>query len=158
MQQNPFDRDNHANIFSHVLRNTATINSTYHSNHTLEELYPVETAELDALLDLNKRTNKSHVAIRKILEYHQHIDMEPLFEWNQEEEAERNLKALPYIISWFGRAEEAVADEGQGTDKYWYWESVNIDQRKLSAIYQFALAMPLLFEGIRHMLSVGDMP
>ena len=46
-------------------------------------------------------------------------------------------KALPYVIAWFEKAEEAVAGEEE-------W-SYNIEERKLSAIYQFAQAMPLLF-------------
>ena len=61
--------------------------------------------------------------------------MEPLFEWDME--VDRNLKALPFVVSWFQKAEEAVADE-EG-------DSYHVDQKKLSAIYQFAKAMPLLF-------------
>ena len=67
--------------------------------------------------------------------------MEPLFEWDVggDGNGERNLKALPYVIGWFGQAKEAVADVE---------ESYKLDERKLSAIHQFSLAMPLLFEGI----------
>ena len=65
--------------------------------------------------------------------------MEPLFHWNTEGEGERDLKALPYIIEWFEKAGEAVADDEGGEESY------NIEGRKLSAIYQFAQAMPLLF-------------
>ena len=86
---------------------------------------------------MNNGANKSHVAIKKILKYHPNIDMEPFFEWNMEGEGERNLKALPYVIAWFEKAEEAVAGEEES--------SYNIEERKLSAIYQFAQAMPLLF-------------
>ena len=70
--------------------------------------------------------------------------MEPLFEWNMEGEGERNLKALPHVVAWFERAGEAVADDEGGE------ESCNIDERKLSAMYQFAKAMPLLFEPVSH--------
>ena len=52
-----------------------------------------------------------------------------------EGEGERNLKALPYIVSWFDRAGEAVTDGEGGEENY------NIDERKLSAIYQFARAI-----------------
>ena len=88
---------------------------------------------------MNKGKNKSHVAIKKVLKYHPNTDMEPLFEWNTEGEGEgeRDLKALPYVVAWFERAGEAVADD-EG-------ESVVVDVRKLSAIYQFAQEMPLLF-------------
>ena len=49
---------------------------------------------------------------------------------------DRDLKALPYIIAWFERAQGAVADDEEE-------ESYNIDKRKLSAMYRFAEAMPL---------------
>ena len=106
---------------------------------------------LATVLDLNKGTNKSHVAIKKILKYHPNIDMEPLFEWDAD--GEQSLKALPYVIDWFKRAKEAVADEDMLADNededdedddYDYC----VDERKLSAIFQFAKAMPLFFEGI----------
>ena len=77
--------------------------------------------------------------MKKILKYHLHIDMEPFFEWNTEGEGERDLKALPYIMAWFERAKEAVADDKGGGASY------DIDERKLSVMYQFAQAMPLLF-------------
>ena len=76
-------------------------------------------------------------AIKKILKYHPNIDMEQLFEWNMEGDGERDLKALPYVVAWFDKAGEAVADDEE--------ESVVVDVRKLSAIYQFAQEMPLLF-------------
>ena len=93
--------------------------------------------QLASLLNMNRDTNKSNVAIKKILKYHPNIDMEPFFEWNMEGDGERDLKALPYVVDWFERAQDAVAgDEGE--------ERYNIDGRKLSAIYQFARAMPLM--------------
>jgi len=143
-------------VFSGLLCNTSSVNQTYLSNHTLEEVTtPNGTAfaeevttqhdmsftgaHLASLLQLNMGPNKSHVAIKKVLKYHPNIDMEPLFHWNTEGEGERDLKALPYIIEWFEKAGEAVADDEGGEESY------NIEGRKLSAIYQFAQAMPLLF-------------
>ena len=93
-----------------------------------------------AFLRLNEDANKSHVAMKKILKYHLHIDMEPFFEWNTEGEGERDLKALPYIMAWFERAKEAVAEEER--------ESLGIEEKKLSAMYQFSQAMPLLFVSV----------
>ena len=61
--------------------------------------------------------------------------MEPLFEWDAD--GEQSLKALPYVVDWFERAKVAVADEDGG--------DYNIEERKLSAIFQFAKVMPLLF-------------
>ena len=91
------------------------------------------------------KKDRSVVAIKKILRYHPNIDMEPFFEWGMEEEGEHTLKALPYIIEWFGRAEEAVADDEEDSsnsdsDEDYY----HVVERKLSAIFQFAKAMPLL--------------
>ena len=144
LRGNPIDR-RVDEVFSKVLCNTSNIDSIYSSNHTLEGLilgHP-KGGLLDSVLKMNRDTNKSHVAIKKILKYHPNMNMEPLFEWNMEGEGERDLKALPYVIAWFGRAQDAVAGGGGG-------ERYNIDARKLSAIYQFAKAMPLMFVPTSH--------
>ena len=128
-------------IFCTVLCNTSSVNDTYHSNHTLDKLLLSDgqqeqhTDHLATLLTMNEETNKSHVAIRKILKYHPNIDMKPLFEWDAD--GEQTLKALPYVIDWFEKAKEAVSGDDGG--------DYNIEERQLSAIFQFAKAMPLLF-------------
>ena len=103
--------------------------------------------ELDSLLHLNMNTNKSHVAIKKILQNHPYysnaLDMEPFFEWNMEGEGERDLKALPYVIAWFEKTTKAMVDAGMGG-------TYDIKKRKLTAIYQFAQAMPVLFVPASH--------
>ena len=125
-------------IFSNILCNTSNINNTYSSNHTLETLSLNHVrGQLESLLALNEGTNKSHVAMRKILQNHPNIDMEPLFQWDAE--GEQTLKALPHVINWFERTKVAVADDGK---------EYGIEERKLSATFQFAKAMPLLLEGI----------
>ena len=131
--------------FNNLLCNMTSINSIYSSNHTLEKLWlPLLSQQnLDSLLKLNEGTNKSHVAIKKIIQYQPNIDMEPLFEWNMEGEGERDLKALPYAVAWFNTARGAVAGNEGG-------ESYNNDAKKLSAVYQFAKAMPLLFVPAPH--------
>ena len=142
LQSNPFDESVVEDVFSSILCNTSSINSTYASNHSLERLrlsFGV-SGQLSSLLKLNKDRNKSCVAIKKILKYHPNIDMEPLFEWDAE--GEQTLKALPYIVDWFGRAEVAVADR-RG-------ESYRIEEKKLSAIFQFTTSMPLLFVPTSH--------
>ena len=136
---NPIDQIIH--VFSNVLCNTSSIEQTYSSNHTLETLmFDYRCGQhLTSLLSMNMHTNKSLVAIKKILKYHPNIDMEPqLFEWDAE--GEHTLKALPHIINWFERAGLAVANEVE--DQY------NVDGRKLNAIFQFAKSMPLLLGGI----------
>ena len=137
------DYQNLRSVFSTLLCNTSSINDTHSSNHTLEKLDLLgenqhSGRQLDILLKLNKGTNKSHVAIKKILKNHPNIDMKPLFEWDLE--GEQTLKALPYIVDWFGRAKKAVAEDEENCYR--------LDERKLSAILQFSKAMPLLFEGI----------
>ena len=79
------------------------------------------------------------MAIKKILKNHPNIDTKPLFEWDLE--GEQTLKALPYIVDWFGRAKKAVAGDEENCYRL-------LEERKLSAILQFSKAMPLLFEGI----------
>ena len=137
------DYQNLRSVFSRLLCNTSSINDTHSSNHTLEKLDLLgenqhSGRQLDILLKLNKGTNKSHVAIKKILKNHPNIDTKPLFELDLE--GEQTLKALPYIVDWFGRAKKAVAEDEENCYR--------LDERKLSAILQFSKAMPLLFEGI----------
>jgi len=153
LNENPFD-SSAVGIFCTVLCDTSSVNNTYRSNHTLEELHLSDEQKgqhadhIATLLDLNWNwgENKSHMAIRKILRYHPNIDMKPLFEWDLE--GEQTLKSLPYAISWFGRAEEAVAGAEEREDYH-------IEQKKLSAIFQFAKAMPLLLVPASH-IKVDD--
>ena len=159
LTNNPIDQGS-VDTFARLLCNTSSINNIYSSNHTLENLYPWQVGyELRSLLNMNREADKSHVAIKKILKYHPSIDTEPFFEWNMEGEGERNLKALPYVIDWFDRARIAVSRSEfklshnsaivAATD---YWREVygNIHKMKLSAIYQFSQAMPLLFVPASH--------
>ena len=137
--------------FCRALCNKTSINDIYSSNHTLNVLVFNHDAgrQLKSLLELNECDTKSYVAIRKILKYHPNIDMEPFFEWGMKEEGERNLKALPYVMGWFERAEEAVADDDESSNSE--GGGYNVTEQKLSAIYDFSRAMPLLLEGISSM-------
>ena len=52
------------------------------------------------------------------------------------------LKALPYVVDWFERAQVAISND----DGLWHhYETAwhNIDAKVLSAIYLFAKKMPL---------------
>ena len=163
---NPFD-PSAVGIFCRVLCDTSSVNDTYLSNHTLEELVLSDEqhgqhANHLALLDLNNGTNKSRVAINKILKCHPNIDLGPLFEWDAE--GEQTLKALPFVIDWFGRVEEAIADDRRSVndedsnsdnddeeeEEEEEQEDYQIEQKKLSAIFQFAKAMPLMFVPATH--------
>ena len=139
-------------IFTQLVCDTSSISSTFSSNHTLSGLsLPLvqvqqltenvfKNTKLTSLLKLNKGVDKGHVAMKKILKYHPNINMEPLFEFVGTEDDERNLKALPYVIDWFDKAKVVIVEE---VEEYY------IDERKISAIFEFTRAMPLLFEGIK---------
>ena len=165
LSSNSFDQNVFEDVYCKLLCNTSSVNDTYRSNHTLVDLGLSDEQRgqheslLSSLQRLNNGTNKSHVAIKKILKYHPNIDMEPLFEWDAEGEGEQTLKALPFVIDWFERAKVAVADEDDSSsddnddsceseDDDEQEKDYQIAERKLSAIFQFAKDMPLLFEGI----------
>ena len=137
--------------FKNVICDTSSIDATYSSNHTLRQLlndcweYQEENDEslpqdLVELLNMNRYNSPSDAARLKIIQYHHNIDMEPFFEWGSEDE--RSLKALPFVVAWFDKAEEAG-----GAD--------DIGKKKLSSIYQFAQAMPLMFVPTFH-IKGGD--
>ena len=143
-----------ADDFCRSLCNTSSINDIYSSNHTFESVISSEfissdasgQVKLGALLNMNKSTrNKRHVAIKKILLYHPHIDMEPLFNLSLEEEdsSERDLKALPHVFSWFETAKEAIIGDKK-------LSTYDLECKKLSAIYQFVTTMPMLFVPASH--------
>jgi len=143
--QNPIDQLGVESDFYNLFCKTLSIKETHSSNHTLET---VEVDNLDewSLLDMNKDTNKSHVAIKKILIYHPDIDMTPLFGWDND--GEWTLKALPYVIAWFDKAWVVKAsdlDERQVAVFVQEVERTRISRRKLSSIYKFAKAMPVRF-------------
>ena len=52
-------------------------------------------------------------------------------------DAEQTLKALPYIVAWFHKAREVFANSSEE-------EGHDVEKRMLSAIYQFARAIPTL--------------
>jgi len=126
----------------------------YYANHTLERLW-VDCEKSEYLCDalkMNSCSNKSHVAMRKILKCDNNIVVEPLFGWD--ESGEWSLKSLPHLLAWFevaeaaveynmsdydsdGDSDSSVEDEGE--------EVYDIERKKLSSIFDYAKAMPLLF-------------
>jgi len=142
IEGSPIDTRVVQDAFSSVMCKTSSIMDTYHSNHALQTLSAPQPicGKCMWLRSLNEGTNKRHVAIKKIIQYHPNIDMTPLFELDMKE-GDRNLKGLPYVITLFeiGMPEASpIAPE------------CNIEARKLSAIYQFAQAMPLMFIPTSH--------
>ncbi|EJK47020.1 hypothetical protein THAOC_34287, partial [Thalassiosira oceanica] len=111
------------NAFSPILCDASSINATYNSNHTLQDLgiyrIPEDVIPQDVrlMLDLNQGKNKSGVAASKILQAHRHLDMRPLFG--------RGLGLLPYVVAWLEQFAKSRLD------------------LKLSSIFEFVRAMPM---------------
>lgn len=139
-QQVSIDTSRVVDAFARAFCDTTSINSIYASNHSVGNLLFGEERPdmINALTDMHCTNDKVFVATRKILQYVDHLDMEPLFELDAEE-GEQNLNALPYVMAWFERAEEY--DEF-GKEEYC------LAEKKLETIYQFAQAMPLLFVSV----------
>mmetsp|Transcript_27748 Transcript_27748/g.48026 ORF Transcript_27748/g.48026 Transcript_27748/m.48026 type:complete len:394 (+) Transcript_27748:523-1704(+) len=124
--------DNGWDAFSQVLCNTSNVNATYLSNHTPNNLNVGNlTTNLLSLLELNGGTNNNQIATQKILRHHTHLDMEPFLEWD--------LKVLPLAVSWFDRR---LFPKPRG---YSQNNKSNVDAKKLSTIYQFVIALPMMF-------------
>ncbi|EJK61744.1 hypothetical protein THAOC_17714, partial [Thalassiosira oceanica] len=106
------------NAFSSILCDASSINDTYNSNHTLQDLgYYLIPQDVKMILRLNKDKNKSRVAANKILQSHRHLDMRPLFG--------RELGLLPYLVAWLDHFAKSRPD------------------LKLSSIFEFFRAMPM---------------
>ena len=110
------------NEFSSVLCDTASINATHGSNHTLQYLGGIgivanSSQDVRKLLQLNFGQYKSRVAATKILQNHRHLDMKPLFD--------RKLDLLPHVVAWLDCFAESRLD------------------LKLSSIFEFVRAMPM---------------
>jgi len=93
--------------------------------------------------------------MRKTLKYHPilaKIDVSELFEWG--EEGEQTLKSLPYMLAWFERAANTVATLKKKRARKSYQRKIN--RRELSAIYEYAKAMPLEFVSASHNIKVVD--
>ena len=127
--------------FSHVLCNPSSVNATFLSNHTLryvaDEVYGNEI--VGPLFDLNGRNDKKEVATIKILQAHDDFDMQPFFEWE--------FKVLPLVLSWLEIASACQMPPGF---------LPNIEQRKLSTIYQFVRGMPVLYVETRLRKELED--
>ncbi|KAL7501261.1 hypothetical protein ACHAWT_011193 [Skeletonema menzelii] len=144
--------------FSKVMCDTSTINNTYVSNHTIQELweggygnwdvyyedyyenmgqYESIRQNLALYLQLNKQ-HPQHAAKCKILMHHPHLDMAPLLQWE--------LKFLPLAVGWFERAKPCSTlsiGESDGERKRCLEESdEEFGSRILTALYQFVRGAP----------------
>lgn len=96
--------------------------------------------EISFFLELNCSSHdKTEVAIKKILRHQRyHFDVQPFFEWD--------LKVLPFVVHWVDRARAYTAGNISHT--------TDIDGVILTAMYQFARAMPMQFVPISQRTKV----
>ena len=135
--------------FVKVLCDTSTINNTYLSNHTIQELwedgglleyhrnYDMEIYEdvdrdLDQYLSLNAEYPQ-HAARCKILMSHAYLDMTPLLKWE--------LKCLPLVIAWFEKAKPCLALSIDG-DPILEESDDFFHSRILTALYELVRGAP----------------
>ena len=120
--------------FSHLLCDTSSVNKTFMSNHTLAFMHSgfqnhnsdVIRSGVQPYLSYNLHDDK--VAMIKIARTPEVINMQPFFEWD--------LKVMPYAVRWFDDAiATLIANQMPET----------LQQRKLSAIYQFIRGFPMLY-------------
>ncbi|KAL7534620.1 hypothetical protein ACHAWF_004890, partial [Thalassiosira exigua] len=117
--------------FFNIMCDSTSINNTFLSNHTLCNLGENTGIKLERIAALNgistydmdddssdssqfqfKDNSNADIAIMKILNFHQHFDMTPLFEWG--------YKVLPVVIDWFKRA-RSIETNVRAEDYIW-WE------------------------------------
>jgi len=93
------------------LRDVSSIDNTYRSNHTLEELNPMWQSEtrsrhdirLTKLLEINKNNSISDAAREKILRYHFTTREDGTLSNGMQVVSEMDWVVLPQVIAWAGR-------------------------------------------------------
>eukprot|EP00985_Skeletonema_marinoi_P000614 scaffold224_cov108-Skeletonema_marinoi.AAC.12 len=132
--------------FSTALCDTSSVNNTYLSNHTVQELFNYsydedEEEDIQKSVFLYLKLNKEHpedAAVCKILMNHTHLDMTPLLLWE--------LKFLPLAVGWFERAKHcttlSIDEDDPDNTKRVLEESEEVFQsRALTALYEFIRGM-----------------
>ena len=129
--------------FSKLICDNSTVNNTFLSNHTLEDIGVRNDPMIPSrfvssndrtCLELNKSTcstKQQKVAMIKILQVHSHFDMQSFFEWE--------VKVLPLMINWFAKA---IALDGNHPLLI---NPVRINKMKLSTVYDFIKEFPMLY-------------
>ncbi|KAL3827229.1 hypothetical protein ACHAXA_004704 [Cyclostephanos tholiformis] len=146
LDDNPGISSGGIQAFSRLLCDASTINSTYHSNHTLRDLgmssFPREVYRtLASNLLLNSSSpppsigggcngRSSDVGMRKILRNHTRLDVMSLLEWD--------IKLLPHVVIWFDKAKRVLSRHNDHGDP----NHSDIVTMKWGAIFEFVRAMP----------------
>ena len=115
--------------FSKLLCDPSSINKTYLSNHTLEDLGATHLMPfvVQSYLILNRNNeDKGQVAMIKILQHHSHFNVQPFFEWE--------FRVLPLMITWLEKASTCTSIFGE-----------EIKRTKLSITYDFVREFPMLY-------------
>ena len=124
------------NRFATLLCDATTINNTYLSNHTIELIgkhYTNYAPSDDQIphgirrhlrLHNHVQLTTKHIAYCKIMKHHEHMRMDPFFEWK--------LKFLPIMVTWFTNVRKL-------------WDGPETQSRELSNIFQFVRGMPFYF-------------
>jgi len=131
--------------FSTALCDTSSVNNTYLSNHTIQELWhcgAFDFIDIDEDIVQYLRLNKAHpqyAARCKILMNHAHLDMTPLLQWE--------LKCLPLAVGWFERATIcttlSIHNSNPDSSRRILEESKEVFQsRILTALYEFVRGVP----------------
>ena len=125
--------------FSKVLCDTSSVNNTYLSNHTIQELWE-ENGDYEDIdpylaryLQLNKRCPQ-HAAKCKILMNHTHLDMAPLLRWGP--------KFLPLAVGWFEKAKPCMTLPNEDESPILEESDEVFQSRILSALYEFVRGVP----------------
>eukprot|EP00984_Skeletonema_dohrnii_P026066 scaffold15321_cov83-Skeletonema_dohrnii-CCMP3373.AAC.4 len=133
-------------VFSAVLCDTSTVNNTYLSNHTVQELWndyhAEEDFEIDEEIVLYLQLNQEHpqyAARCKILMNHTHLDMVPFLRWG--------LKCLPLAVGWFESAKPcttlSIYEYDSEVSRQVLDEPEQVFQsRVLTALYEFVRGVP----------------
>jgi len=140
--------------FSAVLCDTSSVNNTYLSNHTVQELWcdwdddddededidPISDIDEDIVLYLQLNKEQPQYAARcKILMNHTHLDMVPFLRWD--------LKCLPLAVGWFERAKPcttlSIYEYDSEFSRQVLDESEKLFQsRILTALFEFVRGVP----------------
>eukprot|EP00984_Skeletonema_dohrnii_P014709 scaffold6224_cov75-Skeletonema_dohrnii-CCMP3373.AAC.1 len=132
---------------SAVLCDTSTVNNTYLSNHTVQELWNdcydhEEDFDIDESVVQYLQLNHEHpqyAARCKILMNHTHLEMAPLLQWE--------LKCLPLAVGWFESAKPcttlSIYEDDSSRRRQVLDEPEQVYQsRVLTALYEFVRGVP----------------
>jgi len=125
--------------FSKLLCDKSSVNNTYLSNHTLQnvgdEHNEDDLSNIPYLLLLNGREDKRLVAMIKILQNLSHFNVQPFFEWE--------FKVFPLMIKWLAKAANCTSLFEEGMNQILRLSQIR--RLRLSATFDFIKEFPMLY-------------